>query len=54
MDPNKITILNLFGYGLGEQAVSFSICIPCLLIERDLARVIMKQWPEDGVFEEIS
>jgi hypothetical protein len=54
MDPDKIAILNLFRNSLGEQAISFRICVPCRLIECDLARVIVKQWPKDGVFEVIS
>jgi hypothetical protein len=54
MDPDEIAILNLSRYGLGEQAIGFRVCVPCRLIECDLARVIVKQWPKDGVFEEIS
>ena len=49
VDPNKVTVLNIFDNGLVEEAVDFLICGPGGLVECDLTRVVMEKRPEDRV-----
>jgi hypothetical protein len=47
--PYHIVVLDISGDGLCEQAVGFGVCVPCGLVEGDLAWVVVEQRPEDGV-----
>lgn len=50
MNPDKITILNLFCYRFGENAVGLGVCFPRCFIEGDLAWMIVEEWPQNRVY----
>lgn len=47
--PDQVVVLDIFGNCLCEQAIGFCVCLPCGLVEGDLSRVVVEEWPEDGV-----
>jgi len=49
MNPNNVIILYIIGNRLGEKLVRSLVCLPGFFVERDLTRVVVKQWPEDRV-----
>jgi hypothetical protein len=42
VDPNKVTVLNIFDNSLGEEAVDLLVCSPCGFVECNLTRVVME------------
>lgn len=48
--PDQIAILHILGNGLREEFVRLSVRVPGIFRKRYLARMIMEQWPENGVF----
>jgi hypothetical protein len=45
LDPDKITAPNNLSNGLCKEVVGLLVCTPVILIERDLAGVIMEEGP---------
>lgn len=51
MDPDQISVLNVFCNGRGKELIGLLVCLPGLLIEGDLSRMVVEQWPQDGIFQ---
>lgn len=49
VDPDEVSVLYLLGDGLGEETVRFLVGFPGGLVERDLAGVVVKERPQDGI-----
>lgn len=49
LDPDQIAIADNLRDGLGEESVGLLVCAPVLLVERDLTRVVVEQWPENAI-----
>lgn len=52
MHPNQVAILYFLRDSLCEKTVRFLVSFPGGLVEGDLARVVMEQRPENGVYPE--
>lgn len=48
LDPDQIAVADNLSDGLSKESVRLLICAPVLLVERDLTRVVVEQWPEDA------
>ena len=53
MHPHHAAGRKLLNDGLGEREVSLAVGEPVLLVKVHLARVIVEEWPEDGVGEAV-
>jgi hypothetical protein len=50
MNPDHIVVLDIGGNGFGKKPVGFLICVPSFVVKGDFARMIMKQWPQNRVY----
>lgn len=51
VDPNQVSIFHVFGNGFGEKTVCLAVRTPGRFVKGYFSGVIMKQWPEDRVYE---
>jgi hypothetical protein len=51
MDPNEISFLHRLCDTLCKEPVRVAKCDPSTLVEVNFARMIVKQGPQDGIFE---
>jgi hypothetical protein len=49
VNPDEVTILNIFDNCFGEKSVDLLICGPGGLVECDFTRVVMEKRPKDRV-----
>lgn len=53
MNPDQIVVLHILGYRVGKDLVGGLICFPCILIERDLTRMVVEEWPKNLICRRI-
>lgn len=49
LNPDQISILNIFCHSPSKDAVYFLVSSPGRFVKCDLSGVVVKQWPEDGI-----
>jgi hypothetical protein len=47
--PHHIIVLNISRDSLGEQEIGLIVRVPRRFVKGNLARVVVKQWPQNGV-----
>lgn len=50
MDPDDVSILDIFSDGFGKDSVGFLVCQPSFLAEIHLTRMIVEDRPYDGIW----
>ncbi len=49
VNPDQITILHILGHYNRKLSIDILVCFPCSLVECNLSRMVMEQWPEDRI-----
>lgn len=50
MNPYEVSVLDILRDGFGKEEVGFAVSPPSVLIEGDLARMVVEERPKDRIW----